>query len=128
MSDRYLKIVLTVIAVELFWLGVKDIGIPLRAQQPAAAQAAQPGQPPAKTPPAQAPMPVVIKAIEIETPVRGALPVYSAMPLSVEVTGPVRIEADEPIAIVTNTPLKVEADRPLPVESVPYTPAKKPGE
>ena len=32
MTDRYLKIILTVIALELFWLGVKDIGTPVAAR------------------------------------------------------------------------------------------------
>ena len=32
MADRYLKVVLTVIAIELAWLGVKDVGTPVAAQ------------------------------------------------------------------------------------------------
>ena len=31
--DRYLKIILTVIAIELGWLGVKDLAVPVSAQQ-----------------------------------------------------------------------------------------------
>ena len=31
--DRYLKIILTVIAIELGWLGVKDMAVPVSAQQ-----------------------------------------------------------------------------------------------
>jgi hypothetical protein len=31
--DRYLKIILTVIAIELGWLSVKDIAVPVSAQQ-----------------------------------------------------------------------------------------------
>jgi hypothetical protein len=116
MSDRYLKAILTVIALELLWIGAKDAGTPLGAQaQPAPAAAAQPA--PAA---AASPMPVVIKAIEIDAPTRGALPVFSALPLGVEVSGPVKIEADQPI--------RVEVERPLPVKSVPYEPARTPGE
>jgi hypothetical protein len=116
MSDRYLKAILTVIALELLWIGAKDAVTPLGAQAPApAAQAA--AQP---APAVTMPMPVVIRAIEIDAPTRGALPVYSALPLGVEVSGPVKIEADQPI--------QVRAEQPLPVRSVPYEPARKPGE
>ena len=31
--DRYLKIILTVIAIELGWLSVKDVAVPVSAQQ-----------------------------------------------------------------------------------------------
>ena len=30
--DRYVKTVLTIIALELFWIGVKDLGTPVTAQ------------------------------------------------------------------------------------------------
>jgi hypothetical protein len=109
MSDRYLKIILTVIALELLWIGVKDLGTPLGAQAPATQAAAL-----------ATPMPVVIKAVEIDSTTRGALPVSSARPLGVEVSGPVKIEADQPI--------RVEVERPLPVRNVPYEPAARPGE
>jgi hypothetical protein len=73
-------------------------------------------------------MAVVIRGVEIDNPTRGAVPMFSAIPLAVEVSSPVKIQADEPIAIISGSPLKVEAERPLPVENVPFTPAKRPGE
>ena len=30
--DRYVKVVLTVIAIELFWIGIKDTAPPVSAQ------------------------------------------------------------------------------------------------
>ena len=121
MTDRYLKVILTVIALELLWIGVKDLGTPL------AAQATRPPSAAAAKAPA-APIPVVIKAVEMDAPPRGAMPIYSTAPLSVEVTLPVKIEADQPIAIVGGGPVKVEADKPIPVETVRYVPGKTPGE
>src|SRR4030095_17094987 len=69
MSDRYLRIVLTVIALELFWIGVKDFATPLGAQQ-ARAQAPNaqtvpqaPAAAPVATP---QPLPVVLTCIGTE--------------------------------------------------------------
>jgi hypothetical protein len=92
MSDRYLKLVLTVIALELLWLAAAGMVRPVSAQ---------PGT-----------MPVVITGIRLEANDESALPVV--------VTGTVTMTA--------RGPLKIEADRPLPVQSVPYTPAERPGE
>jgi hypothetical protein len=131
MPDRYLKIVLTVIALELFWLGIKDIGTPAAAQVTKAA--AQPAEP----------MPVVIKAIDITDPeriaadpTRSTMPVYATREMPVYSSRTLKIDADRPLAIVGAAPLKVqadkplpvEADKPLPVESAPYKPGRTPGE
>jgi hypothetical protein len=130
MNDRYLKTILTIIALELLWLGVKDIGVPLSAQaratQAAAAQAAaQPG----------APQPVIIRGIEITDP-RAVMPIAAAAPLPITSARALLVDVDRPLPIVGTAPLKVEADKPLPivaerpllVQSVPYTPGKTPGE
>jgi len=99
--DRYVKIVLTVIALELFWIGIKD-GAP-----PVAAQAAL--------------TPVVIRGIQLPPRSEEYLPVgVVGQPLRVDTVRPVKIEADRPI--------KIEADRALKVENIGYTPAKNPGE
>ncbi len=104
--DRYLKIVLTVIAVELFWLGVKDIAPPVSAQ----ARGAQT--------PATAPTSVVIRGIDLDGQELDVLPVVSARPLRVDDSRPVEVRGT----------VTVQAERPLPVESVPYAPARRPGE
>jgi hypothetical protein len=117
-ADRYSKVILTVIALELLWLGMTS------AIPPLSAQAAQ-----------TEPMPVVIRGIAIDGDATGFVPVavvgtYRQVPAAVggllepaaiRITGgsvPVRVE----------TPVKVEADRPLPIVSVPYTPQRVPGE
>ncbi len=110
MADRYLKVVLTVIAIELAWLGVKDVGTPVAAQ--------------ANT----APTPVVIRAIEMNGIRNNALPIYAVEPVEVTATRPLQIAASRPIPIVGSVPLKIEVDRPIPVENVGYTPGRKPGE
>lgn len=116
-TDRYLKIVLTVIAVELLWLGVKDIGTPVSAQ-------------------AQPLTPVVIRAIELDPKAPGMLPVYSARPLLIQADGPLPVRAERPLPVAVSEPLRVEvegevqvvAEQPLPMRAVPYTPSERPGE
>jgi hypothetical protein len=107
MKDRYLKVILTIIAVELLWLGVKDIGTPVSAQA--------------------GPQPVVITGIALTDP-RGALPVLSAAPLLVDVDRPLPIVGAAPLKVEADKPLPIEAARPLLVQSVPYTPGRTPGE
>jgi hypothetical protein len=101
--DRYVKVVLTIIALELFWIGVKDVAPPVSAQ-------AQP-----------APMPVVIRGIQISPSSNEYLPVGV-------VGQPVRVDVPRPVKIETDRPIKIEAERPLKVENVGYIPAPKPGE
>ena len=113
-TDRYLRIILTVIAVELLWLGLKDVSPTVAAQ-------AEPSR-------------VIIASVD-----GGFLPVAIAgqtanagrnplRPIQVGITGDVTIQARAPLKIEADRPLKVEADRPLRVESVPYTPGARPGE
>ncbi len=105
MSDRYLKVVLTVIALELGWIALNDTA------RPVAAQGAQPG--PALTP-------VVIRGIDLRGPVTNALPIREVEPLSVITTRPVQIDG--------SVPLRIHADRPIPVENIGYKPGARPGE
>ena len=99
--DRYVKTVLTIIALELFWIGVKDLGTPVTAQA--------------------ALTPVVIRGVQLPTGSNEYLPVGI-------VGQPVRIDAVRPIKIEADRPIKIEADRALKVENIGYTPAKNPGE
>jgi hypothetical protein len=114
-ADRYTKIILTVIAIELGWLGVKDAAVPVMAQ-------AQPAEP----------IPVIIKGVE---GVRGkplVIPVRLA-----EATTPVRVTVDRPLPIEAPLPIRVDAispfvvtthpERPLLVQSVQAVPAPRPG-
>ena len=113
-TDRYLKFILTVIAVELLWLGLNDLVPPVSAQD--------------------SPTRVVITGVD-----GGFLPVAIAgqtvtagrpplQPLQTAISGTVAIETRVPLKIEADRPLKVEADRPLKVESVPYTPGLRPGD
>ncbi len=99
--DRYVKTVLTIIALELFWIGVKDMATPVTAQA--------------------ALTPVVIRGVQLPTGSNEYLPVGI-------VGQPVRIDAVRPIKIEADRPIKIEADRALKVENIGYTPAKNPGE
>jgi len=123
--DRYVKVVLTVIAIELFWIGIKDTAPPVSAQ----AQAA--------------PTPVIIRGIDVSGPEAGFLPVavvggYRQIPsraresvdrLTTEVTAEraIRVESERPLDVTVQGTVRVEAERPLRVESVPYTPSQRPG-
>jgi len=113
-TDRYLRIILTIIAIELLWIGIRDLTPAVSAQTE--------------------PMRVVIASVE-----GGFLPVALAgqtanagrnplRPIQIGITGDVSIQARTPLKIEADRPLKVEADRPLRVESVPYTPGVRPGE
>src|SRR5262245_49887080 len=124
--DRYVKVVLTIIALELFWIGVKDT-------MPAVSAQAQP-----------APTPVVIRGIEVSGPEAGFLPVavvggYRQVPsrardavgrLSTDITTDraIRVESDRPLDVTVQGTVRVEAERPLKIESIPYTPARRPGD
>jgi hypothetical protein len=110
--DRYTRIVLTVIAVELGWIAVKDLATQVSAQQ-------------------VEPMPVIVRGVEIPSNRQGALPVVVAgtsAPLPVVADEPLQIEAPAPIRIQADRPIPVEStDRPLLVRSVPDVPAPRPG-
>jgi hypothetical protein len=99
--DRYVKAVLTIIALELFWIGIKDMAPAVTAQA--------------------GPTAVIIRGVQLPANSQDYLPVgLVGQPVRVDVPRTIKIEADRP--------LKIEADRPLRVESVPYTPSQKPGE
>lgn len=122
-TDRYLRVVLTVIAIELAWIGLKDVAPPVSAQA--------------------APTPVVITGIDLRdnstyVPVAvmggfrqippGAQQTLQPLVTKVEADRPIRIEALTPLPVDVVSPVTVETDKPLKVESVPYTPGRTPGE
>jgi hypothetical protein len=120
-ADRYVKVVLTLIAVELLWLGINGTAPRIEAQA--------------------GPTPVVITGIQLDSQT-AVLPVAlvgsyrqvpgglnaTLEPTAVRISGAVAIDARTPLKVDSNRPLKIEADRPLRVESVPYTPSPSPGD
>ena len=72
--DRYLKIVLTIIAIELLWLGSSGGSPRLDAQSGA--------------------MPVVITGVTNDESPTGPI-----TPLLVQIVGPVKVEADRPLRV-----------------------------
>jgi hypothetical protein len=111
-SDRYLRVILTIIAIELLWLGLKDVAPAVSAQAE-----------PARVIIASVDGGFVPVALAGQTATAGRPPLR---PIQVGVTGDVAVRS--PIKVEIDRPLKVEADRPLKVESVPYTPGERPGE
>ena len=122
-GDRYIKAVLTIIAIELGWLAIQQAGSPVSAQQTAT--------------------PVVITGIALERPAEflpvGVLGQMRNVPASLTRSfGPVdaNVRNDRPIAVSlplpvdvrSVTPIRIDTDRPLKVENVGYTPAQRPGE
>jgi hypothetical protein len=123
--DRYVKLVLTVIAVELLWLGIKDGAPPVSAQ----------AEPPAT--------PVIIRGIDLRGDT-AFLPVavvgsyrtvpaparQTIQPLVAEVTAsvPLRIDAVRPLKVEIDQVVTVGADQPLPVKSVPDPATRRVGE
>jgi hypothetical protein len=125
MQDRYLKIVLTVIALELFWIGVKDMAAPVSAQQAQATRVVITGIDiaPAATP--RGALPVMVRPGDVALRVQADA---GDRPLRIAADRPLKIESDRPLAVSIDRPVKVEADTPLKVEQVPYTPGRIPGE
>jgi hypothetical protein len=123
MSDRYLRIVLTVIALELGWIALKDAAVNVSAQKQPSQQATS----------------VVIRGIDL--PCQGAannancrettLPVSvnrANVPMRVTVDAPLPVDARGTIRIRQDQPLLVETgDRPLLIQSVPPSAAPRPG-
>jgi hypothetical protein len=124
-GDRYLKAVLTIIAIELAYLGVIHTATPVTAQQPQ-----------------QEPTPVVITGIRLGD-TQNFLPVgilgevgpgsagsrgASATPLRVTVRDdqPLRVSVPLPLDVRTVTPIRIDADRPIKVENVGYVGTPQP--
>jgi len=128
MSDRYLRVVLTIIAVELAWLGVKDV-VPARVAAQAQPQATR----------------VVITGVDLQTrtqflPVAVAGSVRNVASPSWAGTDvlrvepgdrPLRVDAGERALRVEGTvnarvvePIKIDTSQPLDVKGVVQTSAR----
>ena len=120
-ADRYLTIILTIIAVELLWIGMKSTAVPVAAQAGAT--------------------PVVITGVDMDGAGGAFLPVAvvgsyrevqrgvrTIQPLTTRVDGIAMSATDHPLKFESDRPLKIETDRPLKVENVDYTPKQRPGE
>ena len=117
--DRYLKAILTLIAIELGWIAFNQTMTPVNAQA--------------------TPTPVVITGVEIGSN-RTYLPVAilgqpknadrnAFQPIDTTVRNErVAVAVAQPVDVRPVGVLKIEADKPLLVENVGYTPAKRPGE
>jgi hypothetical protein len=90
--DRYTKLLLTVIALELGWIAVSGVGAPVSAQR-------------------NEPTPVIIRGVE------GAPGKEVFIPVTVVGSTIMRVESARPLEIVAPQPVKIEADRPIPVET-----------
>ena len=110
--DRYTKAVLTIIAVELGWIALNGVAVPVSAQR-------------------NDPMPVIIRGVQGPPGREVYIPVTvvgSTAPLRITSDRPLQIEAPLPLRIETERPLPVQnGDRPLLIQTVPDPPAKKPG-
>jgi hypothetical protein len=116
-GDRYLRFILTIIACELLWLGVKDVGSYAQAQAP------------------PEPTPVVITGFRSGNTDYNTLPVAVAggiriVPGSTTLPGleTMTVQVGRPVKIEADSPIKIEADKPLRVESVEYRSKSRPGE
>jgi hypothetical protein len=122
--DRYLKIILTVIAIELGWLGVKDIAVPVSAQQTQQNQQQQLTG-------------VVIRGIDLPCAGNTINCRETSLPVSVtRTTAPMRITVDTPLPVDARGTVRIRqdqaivvetGDRPLLIQSVPPTSAPRPG-
>ncbi|MGH9347477.1 MAG: hypothetical protein ACRD26_09455 [Vicinamibacterales bacterium] len=123
-ADRYLKCILTIIALELLWLGVRDASPPVMAQP--------------------APAPVVVTGFRIGGQEYTTLPVavvggVQPLPGVRELPGiePLRVRVPESLQVDTRQPLRVQVGnqpitvqtgtKPLLVDAVPAKPGARPG-
>jgi hypothetical protein len=102
-ATRYLNVVLTVIAIELGWIGLNHVGTPVSAQQ-----TAQPVVLTGVQMPDTDMLPVTVRGVDLRNR-NEFLPVglYGQV---AQVPGPGRFES---IDIRTPVPIKVDVDRPL---------------
>jgi hypothetical protein len=120
-ADRYLKVILTIIAAELGWIALTHSATPVGAQQNAT--------------------PVVITGIELQGPAANDyLPVgilgqaggrlrSGFQPIDMNVNNdrvPVSIAQTVDVRAIGS--IRIDSDRPIKVENVGYTPAQRPGE
>jgi hypothetical protein len=122
-ADRYLKVILTMIAAELLWVGMKTGIDPVSAQAGDTRVVITGIQLDAAARTGYLPVAILGNVKEIPVPLRTTLE-----PANVRVNGPVQVETRRPLKIEADRPLKVEADRPLKVENVRYTPGDRPGD
>ena len=116
-ADRYLKAVLTVIAIELGWIALAQTSSPVSAQQDAT--------------------PVVITGIELREP-NNFLPVgilgqvrnqRGFEPLDMNIRNDrVPVSVSQTLDVRAIGSIRIDSDRPIKVENVGYTPAQRPGE
>ena len=102
--DRYTKLLLTVIALELGWIAVSGIGVPVSAQR-------------------NEPTPVIIRGVEGAPGKEVFIPVTlvgSTRPIEIVAPQPVKIEADRPLPVETG-------GEPLLIRTVSDPPAVRPG-
>ena len=125
MPDRYRKSVLTIIALELCWIGVKDTAVPVAAQQAEATRVIITGVDIGPTASPRGALPVMVRSGDVALRIQAD---RADRPLKIETDRPIKVEGDRPLAVSIDRPVKVEADRPLKVEQVPYTPGRIPGE
>jgi hypothetical protein len=115
-ADRYLRFILTVIALELLWLGVREAAPPVLAQQQ--------------------PMPVVITGFQLGKQVYTTLPVAVmggvgrplpsanelpfVEPLRVRVPDAVQVDTRQPLGVtIANQPVTVQTgSKPLAVDAI----------
>jgi len=112
-KDRYLKFILTVIAIELAWLGAKELAPGVSAQADATR--------------------VVITGVQMEANDGGFVPVaivggYREIPPGAGMLRPMTTRIEGNVAVEVAAPVTVEADQPLPVKQVDYIPRERPGE
>ena len=120
-TDRYLKVILTIIAIELGWIALTHTGSPVSAQQ------------------APAPTPVVITGIELRDAddflpvgvlgqVRSRAASFQPIDMNVRNDRAIQVALPGPLEVRTINAIRIDSDRPIKVENVGYTPAQRPGE
>jgi hypothetical protein len=122
-ADRYLKVVLTIIAVELGWIAVQQTGTAVSAQQTATPVVLTGIDLQEQTD--YMPVSILGQARSVPAPLAGR---FRPLDTAIRNEQSIPVSVPLPIDVRTVGTIRIDTSRPLKVENVGYTPAPRPGE
>jgi hypothetical protein len=122
-ADRYLKAILTVIALELGWIALQQTGSPVSAQQAATPVVLTGIELQEQTD--YMPVSILGQARSIPAPLAGR---FRPLDTAIRNEQSIPVSVPLPIDVRTVGTIRIDTSRPLKVENVGYTPAPRPGE
>ena len=122
-ADRYLKVILTIIAVELGWIALQHTGTAVSAQQTATPVVLTGIDLQEQTD--YMPVSILGQARSVPAPLAGR---FRPLDTAIRNEQSIPVSVPLPIDVRTVGTIRIDTSRPLKVENVGYTPAPRPGE